>query len=336
MLPPFNPVTSQTVTTFQTPRGVFAPAISGNFNPSTGIFMPSLAGSSVLTSRGVFRPNDGRFVASPTGNLVLSTRETFNPRTGRFEPSPTGPFVFSTQGNLISSTTGNRTPVSLRGLGQLNPLNPFSPFNPVNQANYASLAYFNALLNNASWGGGNPYGVNPYGMNPYSPLAYGYNPAAYGSYGSSSYMPSPYSYGGSGYGSPYGGSSYGAPSSTPDPTASIPPYTPYDIASKQQPVAASYGLPNENGKTTWPLAFRLMPPDKKHDLLDKFEAQMKVVSEQGAAGKTNPVVLNEARRSIEGLQNWLKSRRADLAEGTFRDADTLLKNIDKTLRTMSN
>jgi hypothetical protein len=267
-------------------------------------------------------------VPSPFGNFALTTRQVFNPRTRRFDPSPTGPYVFTTQGNLISDDTGRRVPVLYAGLGRVNPLNPFSPFNPVNQARITARNYYGWLLLQNAASANNPYIVNTYSPAGYGGYGGGYGDGYYpgGGYGGGYAAPT---YGG-GYGaSPYVNTNYAA-----NATSTIPAYTPYDAPKKQDAVLSAFGVPNENGAIEWPLAFRLMPPDRRQ-VLEKLESQLRVVASQTATGKASPVVVNEARRSIEELQSWLKSRRLDLASATYTEANTLLQNLGKTLRNAS-
>ena len=338
-VPPFNAFTASSFVTFQTPRGAFAPAVPGAFDPRTRTFVPSATGAATLTSRGVFRPTTGTFVPAPNGNFVLTNRNIFNPTTGTFTPSATGNFVFSTRGNLVTPN-GSNLPVNLRGLGLVNPLNPFSPINPINQARFAWLANYQALLTANYMTSMNPYA---YG-NPYAPM-YGYYPAAYGS----PYAATPYGYMSSGYGSSGGYGNYSSPYypgaatsypnvapasyAAPQAYASIPAYAGNNEENRQNQVTlTAFGIPNENGKVTWPLAFRLMPPDLRRDLLDKLEADLQVLATQGAAGKVNPTLVREAKDSVQALQRWLTEHRVDLAVDAYREADVMLRRIEKTLR----
>ena len=50
-VPPFNAFTASSFVTFQTPRGAFAPAVPGAFDPRTRTFVPSATGAATLTSR---------------------------------------------------------------------------------------------------------------------------------------------------------------------------------------------------------------------------------------------------------------------------------------------
>jgi hypothetical protein len=328
---PFAPVTFNNFTVFQTPRGALSPTVPGVFNPTTRTFMPSATGASSLISRGVFAPTTGTFVPSPTGNLVLTNRAIYNPSTQTFVPSATGNYFFATQGNLINDN-GNRSRVFFGGLGLVNPLNPFSPYNPINQANFALLANYNARLTASYLTAMNPY--TPYG-NAYSP--YNYSPYGYGGY-ANSYQP--YGYGNS-YSPSYTPAPYAYPSqsaasySAPQAANAIPAYTGPAADNQQQVTLTAFGVPNENGRVQWPLAFRLLSPNMKRDVLDKLEAALQVLAAQGAAGRANPAIVNEAKDSVAALQRWLTENRVDLAEGSYREANSLLRRLDKTLQRMA-
>ncbi len=319
----YNPYVANAFMTYQTPRGPVAPAIPGNYNPTTGQFNPSAVGSTVLTSRGVFTPTDGKFVPAANGRFLLTSRQVFDPTTGKFAPSPTGPYVFSTQGNLISTTTGTAVPVSMTGLGRLNPLNPISPYNPINQQAYLMQVQYAATLRDMLYGSNNPYtSYNPYLSNAY-PMSG--QATAYGSGFTNGYYnglgnpyPSPYQ-------APVGG---GAPATGP---VNIPPYVPGGAVVKSNPALAALGVENDDGVIRWPFALRLMSPDKKRDLLDKLEGQLQIVGSQRVAGKANPAVVAEARETLQQVYAWLNGRRLDIAEGAFTEADTMLRNLDKML-----
>ena len=182
----------------------------------------------------------------------------------------------------------------------------------------------------------NPYAAG-YVPPAYSYSGYGagapYSAAGYGGYSSAA------PYAGGGYGSSYGASNaymnpYAQGYASAQPNSGIPAYSPSASQSKQQSVLGALGIPNEDGAVQWPLAFRLMSPDKKRELLDPLESQLKVAATQAASDKANPAVLKQAKQNVEDLHKWLLPRRLDLAEGTYRDAVRFLAKLDNALATI--
>jgi hypothetical protein len=178
------------------------------------------------------------------------------------------------------------------------------------------------------WNGQYPYAWNPYPASYAYPSTYASAGYAGGSYG-----------GGGGYGSApsYGGAGYG----------SVPTYNPYSAYADMTPAAApdaknnnsiptltAFAIPNEGGRVTWPLAFRLMNPDQKKDLLDKLEAQLQIVATQAAGGKANPLMLDQAAQTVEKLHQWLRTRRDQIAAGTHRDGEAFLRKLETALKAM--
>ena len=333
--------------TFTPSTGSFVQSASGSVNLATGAFVPSATGAFTLASRGDFVPSKGTFVPSPMGNFVLTTKEAFDPKTGNLVPSATGTFMFQLRGDFVPSTS---TAQATGSAGTFRPTRSFLD---------------NVLLNNLflanSRGLSNPFSnlaspFNPFGMpnafqsGLFNPYATGYVPPAYSYGGYASAAPyssggyggyasaAPYSYGG------YGGSSYGASNAYMNPNAQgyasaqssggIPAYSPSASQSKQQSVLGAFGIPNEGGAVKWPLAFRLMSPDQKRDLLDPLESQLQVVTTQAASDKASPTVLRQAAQNVGNLYKWLRPRRPDLAEGTYREADVFLAKLDEALKTI--
>jgi hypothetical protein len=329
---------------FTPSTGAFAKTMTGSVNVRNGNFVPNATGASTIMSGGLFVPGRGVFVQSPGGNFTLVTKEAFDPSRHAFVPSANGTFSFSVRGEFLpgvtpSQLTNSRTAVALGNTGFFSPR--------VNTPSARSVARtiarderlltslgLNPFFNNASTNpflaqAMNPYAswVNPY-FNPY--LNTGYNPytAGYGSsgYGSSGYSAPYMSYGGSSYASPTAGASNA-------PANNIPAYTPTSTKTKPS-VLAAYGIPTENDHVAWPLAFRLMSPDQKRDVLEPLESELLVAATQAVGDRANPSVLWQAKQSVEEARTWLLGHRNDMAAGTYRDGDRFLGTIERALKTM--
>jgi hypothetical protein len=90
------------------------------------------------------------------------------------------------------------------------------------------------------------------------------------------------------------------------------------------------GVPNQNGKVAWPLAFRLLRADSR---TEQLEAQLQLAGEQVIAGGANPELLDELRLNIEDLRQFLladKERRFSLPLASYEDAERFLQKLKKT------
>jgi hypothetical protein len=311
--------------------GSFTRTAMGTFNPITGGFVPGNNGAFTLSTRGVFVPSNGTFVPSPVGNFVLTSRQAFDPRTGGFVASPNGNFTTMTRGSFIPASRF----ANAAGLPRI----PVDPLSPLNTTGLPAISPFFSAFNNPATAGFNPAfaAFNPYysATAPFAPFA-----------AASSYLPNPYLPGGN-YGSSYG-SSYGPPNAYQNPQAyaanynsapaysNAPAYNPAPPqAAKQQSPLDAFGIPSENGGIAWPLAFRLMSPVQRRDLREPAETQLAAAATQAAAGQANPNIVDEARLSVARLRQWLRSRRTDLAEGTYSDAARFLQRADDALDSMT-
>jgi hypothetical protein len=260
------------------PSGHFVVTAPGSLNLSTHMFSPAATGNSLLIGQGAFTPANGTFVPMLNGNFILATREAFNPKTRSFVPSSTGAFVFATRGDLVASPTGKAVPSFL----------PFTSLVPPVSTSHTVTNL--TVMNPYVPGGVNPYTAmmaNPYGAStpPYSPYTAAYGGGNYGA-------------------APYGAGAYAAAST--------------DTAARQAPQETVVaGVPLEDGHIKWPLAFRLLPPDAKRDLVDRLETNL-------LSGNAE-----EGKKGVARLSSWLAAHRTDLAEGTYQDGLAFLRTLDE-------
>jgi len=297
--------------TFTPSSGSFTQSASGSFNPFTGAFVPGGNGGFTLSSRGLFVPAGGAFVPSPMGNFMLTARESFNPATGTFVPSANGTFTTMSRGNFIP-TTG-----TLPSTGSIFAPGSQSNFSPLNQA-FTLSPFFHTWRANMALAA--QQAINPYGVsNPY--------------FASTSY-PSPYAYPNSygGAAAPYGnGAGYvQASNAAPQTNVGAPPSP---EPKKQLAALAVLGIPSENGAVQWPLAFRLMSVDDRQKLLDPLDLQLQSLASQVAADKTTPSAIRRVQLSLEKVEQWLRSRKVELAEGTFQDGVNFMARLESALQT---
>jgi len=191
-----------------------------------------------------------------------------------------------------------------------------------------------------------PFPDYPYGGFGYPGMSYG---APSYPYGMTSMYPPSMPYGGGGYSTPYSmpyssslpydagmaQSGYGAASSS----GNI--YEPKARASKAKATTAdssnllltAFGLTDDSGAVRWPLAFRLLPPEKEY-LRRQVEAVFLVGLAQAVSGKSNPAMTQEARQAVASLRQWLIAHEDGLAEATRHEAREFLRKLDGALSAM--
>jgi len=236
--------------------------------------------------------------------------------------------------------------------GSANPFASLSanayPFTPLN-ANAYPFVPLNSPM----------YSTPPYPFPDYTSGGFGYPglPNAY-PYGMASMYPPPtMPYGGGNYSSAYGGGNYSAP-----PMSYSMPYDngmtqqggngsgggsgniyePKSSSSKSKNgsdsssapmLLSAIGLTDETGVVRWPLAFRLLPPEKEY-LRRQVETVFQLALAQSVGGRSSPVLTNEARQAVGSLRQWLTEREDGLAEATRREARAFLRKLDDALRSL--
>jgi hypothetical protein len=282
-------------------------------SPNVVFFSGFLHGNFVHSTLGTFSPTTDAFMPSGMGSSVLTGRGFFMPTTGTFVPTRTGNFVLTTRESFdpktkmfVPSATGNFV-LSTRGdLVSSTTKTPVDSFVPL-----TSLTAPSALMNPLAAGLSNPYMTAMSGATPYSMTPYG-------------------GYSMSMYGTPYGNT---APTSA---TAVAATKSAADAASDKQTQVAlgAYGIPTEDGHVKWPLAFRLLPPEKKSELTDTLENQL-IAMAGGSSGSSNATVLGGAKQSVQRLSAWLEEHKINLAETTYQDGRDFLRRVDATLKTLT-
>src|SRR5262249_59924883 len=89
------------------------------------------------------------------------------------------------------------------------------------------------------------------------------------------------------------------------------------------------GVPNENGRVTWPLGLRLLPV---HLQTEQLEAQLQLAVEQVTAGGANSLLLDEIRRNVEALRQLLladKAWRFSMPLAVYEDAERFLQKLGR-------
>jgi hypothetical protein len=210
------------------------------------------------------------------------------------------------------------------------PLQPGFSSNP-----YIAQARIDAANQTAYGNAWNAYGVAQ--NNAYLAAQQGYNPGWFVNpwypvnYPHLPYYPPyyiiPYSYSPS-----YGTGATNITTPLPQPAPPMPAYG--GGATSKRTALDGFGVPTEDGAIRWPLAFRLLSPDKRAELLDPLQSRLDVAAQQAAAGRANPTIVRDARDDLDRLARWLRSRRLDLAEGSYSEADAFLTRIDNALRAM--
>jgi hypothetical protein len=260
---------------------------------------------------GNFTIGSNMFMPSLQGNSLLIGRGYFLPQNGTFVSTPLGNFALITRDSFNPKTktftpspTGNFLVATRGDLVSSMTKTPVDSVVPV-LPSVASAATMNPYAMSAM--------VNPYAMG-----------AASSPYSS---MMNPYS---SSYGMSYG-SGY---SNNAAPTVNVQP-TSAPTVSTQAIALGAYGIPTKGGHVEWPLAFRLLPPDKKRELTDTLESQLLALAGQGAGTMLNPAFFQGLKQNVTRLSAWLTEHQSDMAEATYRDGRDFLNNIKATVQALS-
>ncbi len=266
---------------------------------------------------GNFTLGSSQFMPAQNGTSLLVGRGFFMPTSGTFVPTPFGNFSLVTRESfnpmtrtLMPSPTGN---VLLATRGDLISATTKMPVNSV----VPVLPAVNLPVVNPS------VTVNPYAgamVNPYMPSAMATSPYAAMPYGNSY---------GSSYGTPMYTSSATSPYATTKSTSETSNVTPAQIA------LGAYGIPVKGGHIDWPLAFRLLSPDKKRELTDPLESQLLALAGQGTASTLNPTFSQEVKQHVDRLSAWLVAHQTDMAEATYEGGVAFLNNVRATVKALN-
>ena len=100
------------------------------------------------------------------------------------------------------------------------------------------------------------------------------------------------------------------------------------------PIAAAtlFGLPAENGRLTWPLALRILPPaDQTKSLREQLELALYYVATQAAEGKANRVFIDFGLQAVRELRQLLKPRELIMPPVSYADAMRFLDRAERGL-----
>jgi hypothetical protein len=154
------------------------------------------------------------------------------------------------------------------------------------------------------------------------------NPSSASSYAGTSYG-SEHS-AGDGYGGSGGAGGYGRGGSTGGGDSAGAASSGGGSAQALDVILKASGVPNENGRVTWPLAFRLLRADS---LTQQLEGQLQLAAEQVTAGGVNPQLPDEIRLNVEALRRLLsadKEWRFSLPLAVYEDAERFLQKLKRT------
>jgi len=164
-------------------------------------------------------------------------------------------------------------------------------------------------------GGGSPFAGN-YTPGSSIPPAAVSNGTAGGGYGGTG------GHGGDPYAGDYGKKSDTAPVAKREPTK--------DPAGK---LLSALGVPNDDGKLTWPLGLRvLLPQSKCEEYQDRIETLLQTAAEQQQNGRVNANLLDEAAGAVEGLQGMLKTRQSNMMPETYGAAEQYLGKLRHAIK----
>jgi hypothetical protein len=101
-------------------------------------------------------------------------------------------------------------------------------------------------------------------------------------------------------------------------------------------VLDTLGVPTKDGKVTWPLGLRILPPDEETKTLRlQIDALVQRAAERAAEGRPDSRALEEVRRAVDELRGLLhKKKDAFPAPYTYTEADRFLTRLVDGLKTL--
>lgn len=275
------------------------------FGPNVNFFNFLPPGHFVQSAVGTINIGNRTFVPTTTGaTSILRGEGVFMPTRGTFVPALSGNFLLTTReafntktGKFVPSPTGNflfTTRGDLVSSTTKSPVGTVLPFSALTPPTtfVPTTVTIPSMTNPYVSGLANPYLA---GMaNPYVPA---YVP------------PYPMNY------------------ANPMPTNGYAATAAGATRAADQAAEGATGIPFENGHIKWPLAFRLLSPEKKQSLTDPLEAQLIALATQGAGGAS----ANQAKKDVARLSTWLTEHRTDMAEATYDDGVAFLRSLDAVL-----
>lgn len=248
--------------------------------------------------------NPGRFLASPFFNPFLVNPALANPAFAN--PLASLALTNPVLANAILTNAALTNP-ALSGL---------SPF-----------AFSSPLLN--SWLGTPGIGF-PYG---------GYG--GYGGYGSSSYgannmVPSYaalYDYGGQAVRRAYAESN--GTTSRASYAGAYPTQTQQDSQAKEMGLMmTAIGMPNQDGRLSWPLGLRILKDPKGKELEEQLDGLAQVAAIQAVQGQANARLVSEGRRLVDQIRSRLRKEEGDMPLALYQESDRFLKKLQESFQAL--
>jgi hypothetical protein len=212
---------------------------------------------------------------------------------------------------------------------------------------YGGLSAFGGGLNGAYHQGASPAGS--YGSGGYGGGygrgggsggggSGGYGSGGYSDPSSSSYG-SPYesSYGNpyvSLYGNPYESWNYVNPYAEFSAGGSVSYYRPRTAETEAINVLDAMGVPNADGRPSWPLGLRVLAPAQKTTTLrTQIDALLALAARQSAQGGVSPALVQEADNAVNDLHHLLRKKKdAFETRFTYNEADRFLDQLAKGVK----
>jgi hypothetical protein len=140
--------------------------------------------------------------------------------------------------------------------------------------------------------------------------------------------------GGGGSGGYPGGSS--SPYDSPYAQSGMGGASPYGVQTAKtssMDLLDAMGVPQADGRLSWPLGLRILPPAPKATALrNQIDALLGMAARQSAEGRVSPNLFREAGNAVNELHGLLRTRKdAIAASSTYNEADRFLDKLVKGL-----
>jgi hypothetical protein len=105
--------------------------------------------------------------------------------------------------------------------------------------------------------------------------------------------------------------------------------------SESDVLLTSLGLPVKDGHLDWPVALAALPPgEETRNLRQQVESRLIVMAKSSGNGKANAEFDDQARRSLDRLEEMTHSNRYSMTAGTHRAAVRFLAQMDDVLKVL--
>jgi hypothetical protein len=100
-------------------------------------------------------------------------------------------------------------------------------------------------------------------------------------------------------------------------------------------VLDALGLPNDEGRLSWPLGLRVLgPAQEMQEVRLRIDSLLQAAVSQGASNSAAPGVLEEMDRAVARMRALLRDNGDGLAEATQHETRRFLGQLKRAVKTL--